>query len=247
MMRSIRGRLLGFGLGLLAGLPPSLGQQPARDPVTVDVGGRPIRFVVAEDQCVLDRAQQADRAVLDLVTRALAGQNELLVHTAECANLTAVREGRTPYLDSFTQAQVLIQFREREFRGQETQVVREICQYMRNNAEALQKEVGPRIEKRISELGAGIGVNEQRPLGVVDEDQSACYSGLLMNLQTPLGDKRLLLGIFAVTVLNGRIIYLYRYQASPDDAARDRLLKLLKASVAAHVAANPAGLPGVKK
>lgn len=232
-------------VALLGGPAPATAQTP---PVVTDIGGRPVRLVVAAGQCVLERAQQADRAILDLVTRALGGQNELLLHTAECANLAAVRAGRTPYLDSFTQAQVLIQLREQDFSGRETAIVREVCTYMRTQAEALQKEVGPKIEQRIRDLAVGIGVNEQKPLGVIGEDERACYSGTLLGLSTPQGDKRLILSIFAVTVLNGRIVYLYRFQANPDDAARDTLLALVKTAVIDHAAANvPPGAPAKTK
>jgi hypothetical protein len=241
--------MLAAALAVAAAVPVQAqraGGAPAS--VEVDVGGRPIKLTAAEGQCVLDRAQQADRAILDLVTRALAGQNELLFHTADCANLTQVRLGRTPYLNNFAQVQVLLQLRDREFRGQEKQVVKEVCTYMRTQADALQKKVGPEIERRIQSLAAGIAVNEQKPLGVLDEDDQACYAETLLGLSTPTGEKRVLLGVYAVTVLNGRIIYLYRYQTQPDDSTQKLLLGQIKKAVKYHVALNSgAAVPPAKK
>jgi len=231
-------KLLLAALMIVACFGAASGQRLTGQIVEVDVGGRTVKLIVAEGQCVLDGTEQADRSILDVVTRALAGQNELLLHTAECANLAEVRRGATAYLDNFAQAQVLIQLKTRDFRGEEGRVVEQVCRYLRTLGEELQKKVGPDIERRIADLALGIGVNEQRQLGVLDQDEHGCYTGTLMGLSTPSGETRLLLGVYAVTVLNGRIVYLYRFQAQPQEGEQRRLLAVVKAAVKDHISAN---------
>ena len=139
-----------------------------------------------------------------------------------------------------------MQLRGQDFLGKEKSVVAEVCQVLRTQGAAIDKEVAPKVKQRIADLSAGIAVNEQRPLGVLDEEPSACYAGIILNLQTATGEQRLLLGVFAVTVLNGRIIYLYHYQAKPEDGATERNLKVLKKVVQDHIALNSQSI-GIKK
>lgn len=224
---------------LVAGAGPAVAQQRAgANTVTVNVGGRPIVLVIAPGQCELVRSQPVDRNVLDLAQRAIQGQNELLLHTAECGNLDAARQGHAKFLNDFGQAQVSIQFKNQELRGQEAAAAKEICGALRTQAAQIQKQVDGEIKERVKGLQVGIAVNETRPLGVLGEDATACYSGLLLNLKTNTGETRLIIGVYAITVLNGRLVYLYRFLAEPPEGAVETMLENVKASVADHVALN---------
>lgn len=220
---------------------------------TVDVGGRQIRLPLPDGQCLLDRSQNLDRQVLDLATRAIAGSNEMLMHTAECNNLKNARVGKDKYLNDFAQVQVALQFKSTELKGQEAQAAKEICQSLRVEGDKIEQQVGGEIKDRVKNLQAGITVNETKSLGVLGEDATACYSGLLMKIQTNTGEHRLIMGVYAMGVVNGRLLFLYRFQAEPQAGAVDRLVELQKTAMrntlAANLAANPSGAvaPPAKK
>ncbi len=222
-----------------ASVAGSASAQVAPGPIkTVDIGGRPVQLVVPAGQCELDRQHQFDASVLDLATRAIAGANEMLLHTAECVSLDGARTGRVQYLSDFTQVQVSLQFRKTELRGQEAAAAKEICQSLRTDGAQIEKQAGAEIKDRVKNLQAGIAVNETRALGVLGEDQNACYSGILMNVQTPTGETRLILGVYAMGVLNGRLVFLYRFVANPPAGAVDNMVQLQQQLMRDHVALN---------
>lgn len=238
-MKSLRSITL--ALSLLAFAAPAVNAQqksPATPPVSVDIGGRTVQLLVPEGQCALDRSQRYDASVLELAQRAIQGSNEMLLHTAECANLQNARTGSTPYLNDFHQVQVALQFKQTELRGQEAAAAKEICQSLRNDGAEIEKKVGGEIKDRVKNLQAGIAVNETKALGVLAEDQHACYSGILMNVQTPQGTPRLILGVYAMAVLNGRLVFLYHFVGEPPAGAVDRLVEQQKNIVRQHVAIN---------
>ncbi len=233
-------------LAMLSG--PVTAQQAATPaPVAVDIGGRTIKLLIADGQCALDPKQRFDASVLDLSSRAIAGANEMLLHTANCQDLKQARTGLQQYLNSFHQVQVALQFKATELLGQEAATSKEICQSLRAEGAQIEKEVGGEIKDRVKNLQAGIKVNEVKALGVLAEDPSACYSGLLMNVQTPSGDTRLILGVYAMAVLNGRLVFLYHFQAAPPAGAIDRMVEQQKQTVRQHVALNNGPAKGANR
>ena len=233
--RTILAALL-FAAASLAGTATA--QVATRPTKTVDIGGRPVQLVVPAGQCELDRRHQFDASVLDLATRAVAGANEMLLHTAECVSLDGARTGRVQYLSDFTQVQVALQFKGTELRGQEAAAAKEICQSLRTDGAQIEKQTGAEIKDRVKNLQAGIAVNETRALGVLGEDQNACYSGILMNVRTPTGETRLILGVYAMGVLNGRLVFLYRFAGNPAAGAVDNMVQLQQQLMRDHVALN---------
>ena len=214
---------------------PALAQQP----VAVDIAGRTVRLVVAPGQCAFDRNQAADRRIFDLASRAIAGQNELLLHTGECRNLAELRAGRARSLNDFAQAQVSIQLKTVELAGREAESVLAVCNELRNQGDKIAKDVNTDIKDRVRNLQSGIAVNETRSLGILAEDNTACYSGIILNIADSISKSRLIVGVYAITVLSGRLLFLYRYAADPGDGALQRLLDQQRKAVADHLAANP--------
>ncbi len=228
-----------FSLAAASIVASASAQQVAPGPTkAVDIAGRTVQLIVPAGQCELDRRHQFDASVLDLATRAIAGANEMLLHTAECAGLDGARTGRVPYLNDFAQVQISLQLKKTELGGQEAAAAKEICQSLRNDGAQIEKQAGAEIKDRVKNLQAGIAVNETRALGVLAEDQNACYSGILMNVQTPTGESRLILGVYAMGVLNGRLIFLYRFAGNPAAGAVDNLVRIQQQLMRDHVALN---------
>jgi hypothetical protein len=223
-----------LALGILSGT--ACAQTPPA-PVTVNIEGRSIRLVVPAGHCALDQNQEIDRQVLDLTARAI-GQNDLLLYTTDCRSLTDMRARRLNVLADFSQVQITKALRTVDLAGQETRSIQQVCNELRTNND-LAKRVDQEIKDRIRDLQQNIAINETRSLGVLGEDSTACYSGALITVSDTNGT-RLVIGIYAITVLNGRMMFLYRFNSSPTEGALQRLLDLQRTAVRDHLAANPA-------
>lgn len=210
---------------------------PPRNQIAIDVGGRVVRLLLPKGQCRLDQRQPFDAAVINTVLRSLAGANELLMYVANCDDLLAARTGRALNLFDFSQAQVGRDFRRRDLRGQESAAAREICQSYRTAGDQLQQELGT-ADQRVARIRGGLAANETKSLGVLGEDEVACYSGIINRAQEQNGDVRLTVSIFANVVLNGRLIYLYRYKVNPKPGELDELVNEVTAWAREHAKLN---------
>ena len=218
-----------------------LASMPVAEAATVSgtVGGRQITLVIDPDQCELDRNNPNDVRVYDLVERGLAGQNQLLMAAADCGQITPWRNGTRPTLDDFTQVQVNLALRERELRGREAATSREICAELRKQGDAIVN--GPEVtatRNRFNTLTDTVKLNATTFIGVVHEDDQACYASLVQKVRTEHGRDKLILSVFAHVVVRGRLLYIYRFTEGDSFEQLVRVTEMLQRSVDAHLAAN---------
>jgi hypothetical protein len=207
--------------------------------VSVTVGGRPITLVIDQDQCELDRKHPSDSRVYDLVERGLAGQNQLLMAAADCQQIPPWRAGTRPTLDDFTQVQVHLALRERELGGREAATSREICAELRKQGDAIVN--GPEVtatRNRFNSVTGSVQLNASTFIGVVHEDDKACYASLVQKVRTEQGRDKLILSVFAHVVVRGRLLYIYRFTEGDSFEQLVRVTELLQRSVDAHLDAN---------
>ncbi len=84
----------------------------------------------------------------------------------------------------------------------------------------------------------GIKVNEQKMLGVVDEDEFGCYSALFQRMQAEVGGEKQIAGVFTTTFVKGKIVYLNLYAPFAGSATVQELLVLQKALAKKFIEAN---------
>jgi len=75
-------------------------------------------------------------------------------------------------------------------------------------------------------------------MGVLAEDPTACYAGLLQKLRTETGTDKTQVVIFAATIVKKRFIFVYGITRYVDSDSVDRMLALLKTHVPKVLAAN---------
>jgi hypothetical protein len=218
-----------------------LASMPVADAATISVtvGGRPITLVIDPDQCELDRNNPSDVRVYDLVERGLAGQNQLLMAAADCKQIPPWRAGTRPTLDDFTQVQVHLALRERELSGREAATSREICTELRKQGDAIVN--GPEVtatRNRFNAVTNTVQLNASTFIGVVHEDDKACYASLVQKVRTEQGRDKLILSVFAHVVVRGRLLYIYRFTEGDSFEQLVRVTELLQKSVDAHLEAN---------
>jgi hypothetical protein len=95
----------------------------------------------------------------------------------------------------------------------------------------------PDIKTRIETAFKKIKVNQTASLGVLAEEPSACYAGLLRQVQREAGDKTQLC-VFALTTVKNRWVFIYRFTVYTGSDSVIAGLAKLKTDVAALYAAN---------
>ena len=209
-----------------------------KGPTTVtQIGDRKVALVVPEGHCVLDRSQTADKALLAFVEGLIAGQNQLHLLTTNCAELSDWRTGKRPTLGEYTQVQSRIQLNGRDFAGQERPVIKALCDEAKKNGASHLNTAEAEVVKRLAAAQDKAKLENVALLGVLDEDEHGCYLGMVLKIQVD-GPGKTQLCVFATTILNGKLAYLYRYAETIDSATVARLLAAQKASAKDHVDAN---------
>lgn len=206
--------------------------------LTPSIGGRAVVLVLDPDQCLLERGHPSDQRVYDIVEKGLSGQNELLLAAADCKQIPPWREGIKPTLDDFTQVQIGLQYRTVDLKGRETSTVREICAALKKHGETLLAGPVNQVRDRFNKMSDSVKLNETQFVGVVHEDDTACYASLLQKVRTDQGADKMILCVYAHVVVRGRLLYIYRYTEGDNYASMVRSTDLLRKSVQAQIDAN---------
>ena len=205
---------------------------------TASIGGQEVILDVDPDQCLLERDHPSDKRVYELVERGLAGQNELLLATADCDQIEPWRNGTRPTLDDFAQVQVGLAHRTRNLAGREEATSKEICTALRKGGDALITGPVEVVRERFNKASDTVKLNETQFVGVVHEDADACYASILQRIRTEQGTDKLILCVYAHVVVRGRLLYMYRYTEGDNYASMVKITDLLRKSVQSHLDAN---------
>jgi hypothetical protein len=229
--------LRAFALALIV-LPAAAGAQSGVATVKTEIAGKSIELFVPSGHCLLDRKQPSDINAIQLVERLTAGQNQLHLFAADCTQLSEWRAGGRPTLGEYAQVQSALQFHNQDLTGRETEVIKSICTATREQGNQITAGVETDIKNKIEAGKEKIKIENVAMLGALGEDDMGCYVGLIIKGVTDAGVPKSQLCVFANVVLNGRIMYIYRYAETVDQPTADRLLLAVKASARTHVLAN---------
>lgn len=195
--------------------------------------------------CELEPGRPSDARVINAVEGMLAGtSNRLLGMSASCAELTDWRAGKRPFLDNIAQFQTL---KEMEAVGPQPLLLLErteilvsiVCGQMRSPGEPFVFELTPRAKARAEEISKQIKVNETKSMGVLAQDQLACYIALLQRLQAENGTETIQVTLGATTFLKGKLVHFYLVAPFRSGATLKEMLARHKVNVERLHAANP--------
>lgn len=206
--------------------------------VTVEVGGSSVKLLIANGDCALERSNPTDKRAIELVESLIAGNNQLHLSETSCGNLMDWRAGKLATLREYRQVQSGLALQKQNFTGQEKAVIAANCNAIRKQGGALLDAAASSIKQRLEVAEKQALIQNLSLLGALDEDDYGCYVGLLIKGQTEQGAPKTQLCVFATTVLNGKMVFLYHYSDKLDEAEIDRLLNGRKATAKAHVEAN---------
>lgn len=235
----LRGRRRSVLISLLLGLvaSPSVAQPGPAAP-SVTIGGAQVILPVKAGDCALERSHPTDKRVIEGVEGLIAGHNQLHLSVTGCADRTAWRDGKLANLKDYMQVQSGRVLQGQNFAGQEKAAIAANCNGIRQQGSAILNSVSDTIKQKLVQAQKQAMIQNMSLLGALDEDDSGCYIGMVIKGQTEQGQQKSQLCIFAITVLNGKLVYLYHYSDKLDETEVERLLVERKATAKAYVEAN---------
>jgi hypothetical protein len=151
-----------------------------------------------------------------LVSAGFAILDELLAVSADCGQLEAWRASKLPALDDHAQYQTPIPAKDPYYPRAPS--VKQFCANARAQGEKTAAGATPDLNTRLEVAIKGAKYNETSFLGVLAEDDDACYFGQLLKMRTEIGTEKNQVTIFATALVKGKILYynLYTVYRGPD-------------------------------
>jgi hypothetical protein len=201
------------------------------------VGQVSIALTVPAGQCELDPKQAGDARMLQTVREAI-GSNTLLAMTADCQQLADWRIGKRGLLEDFAQYQTLTAAMDGPPESAPAQTLKQLCAHLREEGEKLMAGMAPDVKQRVEQALKNTQVNQLRFLGVVADEESACYGAIAQRLKAQTGKDVTIVGLSATMFVKGRLLYYYLYAPYRSAQTVTALLARHKLNVAALLAAN---------
>jgi hypothetical protein len=208
-------------VAVLAPMRPSEPVRPAvagpRVAKQAQIGSVTLMLPAPEGHCQLTEQQPADARAIKVIGDALAGtQNELLAVSADCGQLEAWRASTVPALDDHAQYQTPIPAKDLYYPRAPS--VKQFCANARAQGEKTAAGATPDLNTRLEAAIKGAKYNETSFLGVLAEDDDACYFGQLLKMRTEIGTEKNQVTISATTLVKGKILFynLYTVYRGPD-------------------------------
>jgi hypothetical protein len=155
----------------------------------------------------------------------------LLTMSADCEQLADAREGRRRQVDDVVQYQVEILDEKRP----PVFSIARMCSILRLQGSS---PVGADFNARLAGTIEKIKVNETGSIGVIAEDENACYTAMIHKAWTDAGTQMMLVGLHAATIVSNRAIGVRRNAVYQNPDTINAVLAKLKGDVAALIAAN---------
>lgn len=168
-----------------------------------------------------------------LVTKA---GNTLLSMTADCGQLTAWRAHKRPLLDDYTQYQAATATMESSAPPSES--IAQTCATLRASGEKFVADSESTTKANVEKVLTKVKINETAFVGVLAEEPTACYAGMIQKMHTEADTDKTQLIVFAITIVKNKSIFLYRFAAYANSDSVTETLGRMKADVAALYKAN---------
>jgi hypothetical protein len=182
--------------------------------------------------CELTPRYEFDGRTVAVISAYMAGESiKLLAMSADCNQLAEAREGKRQLDDV---AAYLVE--NSDIKMPTPFSVASKCSTLRASSKS---PIGTDVDARLASTIEKIKVNEAGPIGVISEDDNACYTATLIKAGTETGMQKVLVVLQANTVIRTKAIVVRRQAVYQNPGTIKAVLPKLKSDVAAFVAANP--------
>jgi hypothetical protein len=197
------------------------------------IGSATLQLVLPAGMCQIDTTVPEDAAYVAAIESGLAGTNKLLGAFADCNELAQWRSSKKMFAEyGYYQTPVAM------IDALATpETVADVCRELRSQGERMLDEAQGDLTLRTQRALTGLQVSQVRSLGVIGEEANVCYSAVMRNVDDE-GEARLQDLVFALTMLKGKLLFLYVYAPHADEHAIPALLDRVRVTVNALAAAN---------
>ena len=204
----------------------------------VQLGAARLNLVPPAGHCFLDETQPSDARLAGILRQVFGGELRMLGAFADCAQLRSWRTGQRKTLSDYGQFLVPVDFIDKKLDGPSQPYVETICKIMRDSGGQLLDQSAPTVKQRFEEALKGAQMNEMRFLGVVGQDETACYFGLIQKLVTEHGDPKTQVDVSAIAFVSGKMIYSNLYAVHEGDQTLSELMERQQTNVSRNLRAN---------
>jgi hypothetical protein len=209
---------------------------PQSKAMEVSAGDVQINLAAPKGYCPLEKQYPAESQALDAMQQAI--QNEELGAFALCDRLKAWREGKTNNIGNIANYQLSVRTKAQRLSAQ--QVIPSVCAEFRKQGAAIVKDAKAEINKRLESveiLAKQLKLNSQKIYGVLHEDKTGCYVGIIQKFSDN-GKIETLFTVDVITVVKGKIIHFYNDANLDGPSAIQRLLAVSRSTIEATLAQN---------
>jgi hypothetical protein len=96
----------------------------------------------------------------------------------------------------------------------------------------------PGLKERIEKALEPYKMNQVRLIGVIDQDDAACYFATVQKTQAENGDKKTQINVVALALIGGKMLYIDLYSVLENDGTMQSLLTRHKANIVRNNQAN---------
>ncbi len=200
-----------------------------------NIGGVVINLPPPGGFCELGESNASDKKMYTTLGPLLEKSgNKLLAMSADCRQLAEWHTGKRLLLDDYGQYQTPIGSMDKP----STETVAETCTTLRKQGEQILANQLPDIKKRVESTMSKIKLNETKFIGVLGEDNDACYAALIQKIHTEANTDKTQITAFAISLVKDKSVFTYRFAVYRSPKSVDEALRKIKTDVAAMVAAN---------
>lgn len=200
-----------------------------------NIGGVSITLPPPGGFCELGESNESDKRMLTTLAPLLEKSgNKLLAMSADCRQLTEWHTGKRQLLDDYGQYQTQIAGMDKP----PAETVAQTCTTLRNEGNKILANQLPDIKKRVEATMSKIKLNETSFIGVLGEDNDACYAGLIQKIHTEANTDKTQVTAFAISIVKNKSLFIYRFSVYRGPQSVDATLRKIKVDVAALIAAN---------
>ena len=205
-----------------------------------NLGGVSIRLPPPAGFCELSASNDSDKRMITVLGDLLQKSgNKLLAMSADCRQLSDWHTGKRQLLDDYAQYQTAIAGMDKP----PSETIAETCNTLREEGNKILANQLPDIKKRVETTLSNIKMNETSFLGVLGENNEACYAGLIQKIHTEANTDKTQITVFAISTVKNRSVFTYRFTVYQNQQTVEATLNKIKIDIAALIVANGGRAP----
>ena len=208
--------------------------------VTRPVGGVQVNFPILNGHCLTEGSNPRDAIFINRMATLLRNaNNRLIVLSMDCRRQGTWRDGDDGNIYDYSSYYIPMVHETPTLKGNKAALRKGLCNSMRKAGDATLAPIKDIVANAAEELNTNVAINSTKMIGVVGQDQHACYSALLVGIRTADNESILMSALIIATIVRGKPIFSAIYHEYKGPETTQRSLEEAKSLAAVFDARNP--------